>query len=86
MKMKWNDLSPIEKVSFVISCIAAALMVVAKMKPDLFPADLTYPAIAVFTVSEAVVCWNQKRKWSYLLIAGAVVSMAFFLLELYLLS
>ena len=82
MKMKWQNMTPMQKVSFIISCIAVAVWVVSKAKPGLFPIDPTYPAIAVFTVCEAVVCWNQRRKWSYLLIAGAVVSMACFLLEL----
>ena len=82
----WKTLTKAEKIGFVISCVAAALWVVSSVKPDLFPINLTYPAIAVFTVGEAVVYWNQKRKWAYLLIAGAVISMAFFLLELWLLS
>jgi hypothetical protein len=41
----------------------------------------TYPSIAVFTLCEAVVYWKQKRTWSILLIAGAVISMACFVLE-----
>jgi hypothetical protein len=52
------------------------------VQPDLLPIDPTYPAIAVFTVCEAVVCWKQKRTWAYLLIAGAVISIACFVLEL----
>ena len=44
-----------------------------------------YPAIAVFTACEAVVYWKQKRKWALLLIAGAVICMACFTLELLLL-
>ena len=60
-------------------------MTIHKVTADLFPIDPTYPAIAVFTVCEAVIYWKQKRTWSYLLIAGAVISMAFFILELCLL-
>lgn len=52
---------------------------------DFFPINTTYPAIAVFTVCEGVICWEKKRKWAYLLIAGTVVMMAFFVLELLLL-
>jgi hypothetical protein len=48
--------------------------------------DMAYPAIAVFTVCEAVVYWKNKRTWAYLLIAGAVISMACFILELCLLA
>ena len=49
---------------------------------DLLPLDLGCPAIAVFTVCEAVVYWQKKRVWSYLMIAGAVISTAIFSLEL----
>ena len=83
--MNWNTKSPVQKVAFVIACIAVVVWVVAKLKPELFPIDPTYPSIAVFTVCEAVDYWKQKRTWSYLLIAGAVISMAFFILELCLL-
>ena len=84
--MNWKTMTPIQKVAVIIAGIAVALEVASMIKPNLFPVDPTYPAIAVFTVCEAVVYWNQKRKWAYLLIAGAVISMAFFLLELWLLS
>ena len=57
-------------------------MTIHKVTADLFPIDPTYPAIALFTICEAVACWEEKRKWSSLLIAGAVVSLAFFFLEL----
>ena len=80
--MNWKTKTPVQKIAFIIACIAVAVWVVFKIKPNLFPIDPTCPAIAVFTVCEAVDYWNQKRKWSYLLIAGAVISMAFFLLEL----
>ena len=69
------------KIATVIAGIAVVVGLVFKVKPDLLPIDLTYPAIAVFTICEAVVYWNNKRKWSYLLIAGAVVSIAFLFLE-----
>ena len=82
MNMKWNDMTTMQKVVFIITCIAAVLVVIANVKPDLFPINITYPAIAVVTVGEAMAYWKQNRKWAYLLIAGAVVSMAFFALEL----
>ena len=69
------------KIATIISVLAALVWVIHKVKPDLFMVDPTYPAIAVFTVCEAVVCWKNKRAWSYLLIAGAVISMACFFLE-----
>ena len=79
--MTWNTMTLMQKIAFIVSCIGAVLVVAAKAKPGLFPVDPTYPAIAVFTIFEAVAYWNEKRKWSYLLIAGAIVSLAFCLLE-----
>jgi glucose-6-phosphate-specific signal transduction histidine kinase len=83
--MKWKNMPLAHKISTVIACIAVVAWLIPKLQPNLFPVDLTYPAIAVFTVCEAVIYWKQKRTWSYLLIAGAVISMAFFILELCLL-
>lgn len=80
--MNWKTKTPVQKVAFIIACIAVAVWAAWKAMPDLFSMDPTYPAIAVFTVCEAVDCWKQKRKWSYLLIAGAVISLVSFILEL----
>ena len=78
-------MTTLQKIVFIVTCIGAALVVINQVKPGLFPVNITYPAIAVITVAEAIAYWNQKRKWSYLLLAGTAVSMAFFLLELFLL-
>ena len=80
--MNWKNMSISQKIATVISGLAVAVWLIPKFKPDLLPVDPTYPAIAVFTVCEAVVCWKQNRKWEYLLIAGAVISLAFSILEL----
>ena len=80
--MNLKNMSIFQKIATVISGLAVLVWLIPKVKPDLLPVDPTYPAIAVFTVCEAVVCWNTKRKWSYLLIAGAVISLASFILEL----
>ena len=80
--MNWKNMSLSQKIAAVIAGLAVVVWLIPKVKPDLFPFDPTYPAIAVFTVCEAVVYWKTKRSWAYLLIAGAVVSSAFFLLEL----
>ena len=69
----------------IFTCIIAVLVVIAMRKPDLFPFNITCPAIALVTAIEAAVYWKKNRKWAYLLIAGAVISLAFFLLELFLL-
>ena len=80
--MNWKNMSVSQKIATVIAGLAVVIWLIPKVKPDLLPIDPTYPAIAVFTICEAVVCWSSKRKWSYLLIAGAVISLASFLLEL----
>ena len=79
--MNWKTMSLSQKIATVIAGLAVVVWVIPKVKPDLLPFDPTYPALAVFTVCEAVVYWKQQRKWAYLLIAGAVISMACFLLE-----
>ena len=83
--MDWKNMPPAHKVATVITCIAGLFAVISMMQPNLLPIDLFYPAIAVVTVCEAVVYWEKKRKWAYLLIAGAAISFACFILELLLL-
>ena len=80
--MNWKNMSISQKIATVIAGLSVVVWLIPKVKPDLLAVDLTYPAIALFTVCEAVVYWSSKRKWSYILIAGAVISLASFLLEL----
>ena len=40
MNTKWKDMTPMQKIGFVITCIGAALMVVAMLKPDFFPVKI----------------------------------------------
>ena len=80
--MNWKNMSLSQKIATIIAGLAVAVWLLHKVQPNLLPIDPTYPAIAVFTICEAVVCWKDKRKWAYLLIAGAVISIACFLLEL----
>lgn len=80
--MNWKNMSLTQKIATIISGIAVVVWLIHKVKPDLLPINPTYPAIAVVTLCEAVVYWNTQRKWSYLLIGAAVVSLAFSILEL----
>ena len=80
--MKWKSMPLSHKIAAIISGLAVVVWLIAKVKPDLFPFDPTYPAMAVFTFCEAVVCWKKKRTWACLLIAGAVISLGCFILEL----
>ena len=80
--MNWKNMTITQKIATVISGLAVAVWLIPRVKPDLLPIDPTFPAIVVFTLCEAVVCWKQNRKWAYLLIAGAIISLAFSILEL----
>ena len=67
------------KIATIISGLSVLVWLIHQVEPNLFPIDPTCPAVAVFTVCEAVVYWQKKRSWAYILIGGAVVSMAFFI-------
>lgn len=83
--MKWKNMPLSHKIFTVVAGLAVVVWLIYKVKPTLFPVDPAYLAIAVVTVCEAVVYWKEKRKWAYLLIAGAVIFFASFFLELMLL-
>ena len=83
--MNWKNMPISHKIATVIAGIAVVIWAIAHLKPDLFPVDPSYFSIAVVTLCEAVVCWKEKRKWAYLLIAAAVISIACVILELMLL-
>lgn len=83
--MNWKSMPPSYKIATVIACIAGLFWLAATIQPELLPIDPTCPTIAAVTMCEAVIHWNSKRKWSYWLIAGAVISIAFAVLELMLL-
>ena len=85
MNVKWKDLTSLQKIGFIITCIGAVLVVVDMMKPELFPVNMTTPAVAVMTVGEAMDYWQKNRKWAWLFIGAAVIAMACFILELCLL-
>ena len=85
MNMKWKDMTSMQKAGFIIVCLGAALMVVAIVKPSLFPVSMTTPALVVISVGEAMDYWQKSRKWAWLFIGAAVIAMACFVLELCLL-
>ena len=84
MNTNWKDMTPMEKVALIVSCIAAFAVALALRKQDLFPVDITCPAIAIATAFEALAYWKKNRKLAYLMIAAAVISLACFILELFL--
>jgi uncharacterized membrane protein len=79
--MNWKNMPISHKIATIISFLAVLVWLIHNVKPDLFPVDPSCPAVAVFTACEAVICWKERRKWAYLLIAGAVISLACFVLE-----
>ena len=83
--MNWENMPLSHKIATVIAGLAVVVWLIHQVQPNLLPVDPTYPAIAVVTACEAVVYWKDKRKWAYLLIAGAVISLGCFILELMLL-
>lgn len=86
MNMKWKDMSPLQKAGLVITFIGAALVLVAMLKPDLFPVKIsTTVAIAIMSAGEAMELWEKQRKWAWMLTGAAVICMACYLLELFLL-
>ena len=78
----WKNMTLAQKIATVIAGLAVVVWALNKVQPNLLPVDPTYPAIAVVTACEAVVYWTKKRTWSYLLIAGAVICLGSFILEL----
>ena len=80
--MKWKNMPISQKLATIISGITVVVWLIHNVKSDLFLINPTYPAIAVFTACEAVVYWQKKRTWAYLLIASEVVSLACFFLKL----
>ena len=85
MNTKWKDMTRMEKFALIISCIAAFLVALTLRNQNLFPVDITCPAIAIATAFEALAYWKTKRKLACLLLAAAVISLAFFVLDLFLL-
>ena len=83
--MNWKNMSLSQKIATVVAGLAVIVWLIYKVQPSLFPVDPTYPAIAVYTVCEAVACWKEKRKWACLLIAAAVICIACVVLEFMLL-
>ena len=82
--MNWNNMPLSHKIATIIAGLAVAVWLLAEVRPGLLPFDPTYPAIAVFTVCEAVVYWKKQRKWAYLLIAAAVIFIGCSIWELFL--
>ena len=80
--MNWKNMSTAEKIILVILCIGALILALAFSNPNLFSINPTYPIIAAVTAFEGIVEWKKNRKMACLMIVGAIISLACFLLEL----
>jgi hypothetical protein len=80
--MKWKDMPLSHKIATVISGLALLVWLIPRVRPNLLPFDPTYPAIAVFTVCEAVTSWKTKRVLAWIMIGAAVISITCCILEL----
>ena len=80
--MNWKNMPLSHKIATIIAGLSVVFWLIPMVKPDLLPFDTTYPAVAVFTICEAIVYWKKKRTWAYLLIVAAVISHACSTLEL----
>ena len=85
MNLKWKDMTSMQKTGFIIVCLGAVLMLVSILKPELFPVSMITPAIAVTSVGEAMDYWQKQRKWAWIFVGAAAISLACFVLELCLL-
>lgn len=85
MNQKWKDMTSMQKTGFIIVCLGAVLMLVSILKPELFPVSMITPAIAVTSVGEAMDYWQKQRKWAWIFVGAAAISLACFVLELFLL-
>lgn len=70
------------KIATVISGLALLVWLIPRVRPNLLPFDPTYPAIAVFTVCEAVISWKTKRVLAWIMIGAAAISITCCILEL----
>lgn len=85
MTMKWNTMTLMQKIGTIITFIGAALVLIAIVKPDLFPVRIDSTlAIAIMTLGETLDRWEKQRKWAYLLLGATVICLACFLLGLFL--
>lgn len=85
MNLKWHEMTAMQKAGFIILCIGAVLMVVAVIKPDLFPIKMTTLALVIMSVGETMDYWQKQRKLAWVFIGATVICLASFILELCLL-
>ena len=76
----WNEKTTVEKIATVISVISLCLWLLFEFLDSKgvvsYAETLSYIAVSVCCVCEAVSFWKTKRAFSYVAIAGAVCIVA----------
>ena len=75
---KWNEKNKAEKVMEIISGIAFCIWAIFTYVPNKVPYAemISYIALCIVCVCEAVAFWNTKRVISYIAIGGMVLMLA----------
>ena len=86
MDKKWKDKTTFEKVLDIISFVAAVVWLsfeIVDSKTSLAYANaITYIAVCIICICQAISFWKVKRVLSYVAIAGVACTLAGFILEL----
>ena len=85
MNKKWNEKTTFEKVLDVVSGIALCVWLVFEMLEKqntvTYASLVTYIALCIICVCQAISFWNVKRALSYVAIAGIVCMVTAVVLE-----
>ena len=76
MEKKWKDKTTAQKVIDIISCILLVVWCVFSILDRRTPESEGYideVAIFLYCALAAYSYWNEKRKYSYIFIAGAIL-------------
>ena len=82
MNEKWKEMTSLQKAGFIVLCLGAVLMLAGVVKPDLFPVEMTYPAIVIMSAGEAMDYGEKNRKWAWLFAGAGAICLVCFLLGL----
>ena len=86
MDKKWKDKTTFEKVLDIISFVAAVVWLsfeIVDSKTSLAYANaITYIAVCIICICQAISFWNVKRSLSYVAIFGVVCMMSVIVLQL----
>ena len=80
MNKKWNEKSTFEKTVDIISGVAFCVWFIFEVLEDkskiVFAETISYIALFIVCICEAISFWNTKRVISYIAIGGIVLTLA----------